>query len=227
MPESRDGRSEDLADLSGGVGGGGFFIRRVASPGALAVRGVRKPLARRYISPSRNKENLLPVWALRVTPTKRSPLPGWYPRTPLRDITAIAKAIQRSRSRIAAAQQRSQRIEQSSQSVNVTTPAQAEQDAHIAEASHAVASGSGSTEREAVANPATVLADDNLNVSSLPAEGSLNTPSKPMDPALADKKLSGSIEKVEKLVRKNLKRTSRAAQASRRATQRRNLMSMR
>lgn len=91
MPESRDGRSEDLADLSGGVGGGGFFIRRVASPGALAVRGVRKPLARRYISPSRNKENLLPVWALRVTPTKRSPLPGWYPRTPLRDITAIAK----------------------------------------------------------------------------------------------------------------------------------------
>lgn len=88
MPESRDGRRPALADLSGGVGGGGFFIRRVASPGALAVR---KPLARRYMSPSRNKENLLPVWALRATPTKRSPLPAWYPRTPLRDITAIAK----------------------------------------------------------------------------------------------------------------------------------------
>lgn len=231
MPDSRDGRRAALADLSGEVGGGGFFIRRVASPGALAVRGAGKPLARRYMSPSRNKENLLPVWALRATPTKRSPLPGWYPRTPLRDITAIAKAIQRSRARIAAAQQQSQRIEQSPQSVNVTIPAQAEQYApHIAEASHAVASGSGSTERETVANPATVLADDNLNVSSSTAESSLNTPSKPMDPALADiveKKLSSSIEKIEKLVRKNLKRTAKAAQASRRATQRRNLMSMR
>jgi len=141
------------------------------------------------------------------------------------------QAIQRSRSRIAAAQQQSQRIEQSPQSVNVTTAAQAEQDAsHIAEASHPVASGSGSTERETVANPATVLADDNLNVSSSPAESSLNTQSKPMDPALSDiveKKLSSSIEKIEKLVRKNLKRTPKAARASRRATQRRNLMSMR
>ena len=95
MPdESRDGRRAALADLSGGIGGGGFFIRWVASPGALAARGIRKPLARRYISPSRNKENLLPVWALRATPTKRrSPLPEWYPRTPLRDITAIARVM--------------------------------------------------------------------------------------------------------------------------------------
>ena len=91
MPDSRDGRRAALADLSGGVGGGGFFIRRVASPGALAVRGAGKLLARRYMSPSRNKENQLPVWASRATLTKRSPLPGWYPRTPLRDITAIAK----------------------------------------------------------------------------------------------------------------------------------------
>jgi hypothetical protein len=51
-----------------------------------------------------------------------------------------------------------------------------------------------------------------------------------MDPAVAgivEKKLSSSIEKIEKLVRRNLKRTPKAAQASRRATQRRNLMSMR
>ncbi|RCV34082.1 hypothetical protein SEVIR_7G142700v4 [Setaria viridis] len=232
MPESTDGRRAALADLSGGAGGGGFFIRRVASPGSLAARGIRKPLARRYISPSRNKENLLPVWALRATPKKRrSPLPEWYPRTPLRDITAIAKAIQRSRLRIAAAQQQSQRPEQSPQSVNVTTPGQAEQDApHSAEASMAVASGSGSTERETVASPATVLAGDNLKVSSSPAESSSKTPSKPMDPAVAgidEKKLSTSIEKIERLVRRNLKRTPKAAQASRRATQRRNLMSMR
>ncbi|WVZ86065.1 hypothetical protein U9M48_032906 [Paspalum notatum var. saurae] len=231
MPESRDGSGKALADLSGGVGGGGFFIRRVASPGALAARGSWRPLARRYISPSRNKENLPPAWALRATPTKRrSPLPEWYPRTPLRDITAIAKAIQRSRSRIAAAQQQSQRAEQSPQSVNVTTPAQAEKDTpQNVEASQAVASGSGSSERDTV-NPATILPDDSLKLSSLPAESSMTTPSKPTDPAVADvveKKLSSSIEKIEKLVRKNMKRTPKAAQASRRAAQRRNLMSMR
>jgi hypothetical protein len=51
-----------------------------------------------------------------------------------------------------------------------------------------------------------------------------------MDPALAgivEKKLSSSIEKIEKLVRRNLKRTPKAAQASRKANRRRNLMSMR
>ena len=142
------------------------------------------------------------------------------------------QAIQRSRLRIAAAQQQSQRPEQSPQSVNVTTtPGQAEQNApHSADASLAVASGSGSTERETVASPATTLAGDNLRVHSSPVESSLETPSKPMDPALAgivEKKLSSSIEKIEKLVRRNLKRTPKAAQASRKANRRRNLMSMR
>lgn len=142
------------------------------------------------------------------------------------------QAIQRSRLRIAAAQEQSQRPEQSPQSVNTTTtPGQAEQNTTLsADASLAVASVSGSTERETVASPAATLAGDDLKVRSSPAESSLETPSKPMDPALAgivEKKLSSSIEKIEKLVRRNLKRTPKAAQASRRATQRRNLMSMR
>jgi hypothetical protein len=74
------------------------------------------------------------------------------------------------------------------------------------------------------------LPGDSLKVSSSPAESSSKTPSKPTDPAVAgivEKKLSTSIEKIERLVRRNLKRTPKAAQASRRATQRRNLMSMR
>ncbi|TVU15617.1 hypothetical protein EJB05_39147, partial [Eragrostis curvula] len=229
MPEFRDGNGAALPDPF--AGGGGFFIRRVASPGALAVRAARKPLARRYVSPSNNKENRPPFWAVRATPPKRrSPLPDWYPRTPLRDITAIAKAIQRSRLRIAAAQQQSQRPEQSPQSVNVTTPAHAEQDVpHCNEASQAVASGSGSTERENIANPATILAEENLKFST-PTESSQKTPSKPMDPALADvveKKLSSSIDQIEKMVKKNMKRTSKAAQPSKKAIQRRTLMSMR
>jgi hypothetical protein len=92
MPEFRDGNGAAFNELC--TGGGGFFIRRVSSPGALAVRGARKPLARRFVSPSNNKENRSPVWAVRATqPKRRSPLPEWYPRTPLRDITAIAKVI--------------------------------------------------------------------------------------------------------------------------------------
>lgn len=151
---------------------------------------------------------------------------------PILTMTCL-QAIQRSRLRIAAAQEQSQRPEQSPQSVNVTTtPGQTEQNTTEIEtvASLAVASGSGSTEGETVASPAATLAGDDLKVRSLPAESSLETPSKPMDPALAgtvEKKLSSSIEKIEKLVRRNLKRTPKATQASRRATQRRNLMSMR
>ncbi|KAL6650888.1 hypothetical protein ACP70R_009813 [Stipagrostis hirtigluma subsp. patula] len=231
MPEFRDSKRAALADLSGGAGGGGFFIRRVASPGALAARGARKPLARRFASPSNNKENVPPAWCLRATPYKRrSPLPDWYPRTPLRDITAIAKAIQRSRLRIAAAQQQSERPEQSPQSVNQTTPAQSEQDIPQNAESSAVASGSGSTERDNVASSATVVAEDNQKVLPSPSEGSTKTPSKVSDPTVADiaeKKLSSSIEQIEKIVRKNLKRTPKASQASKRATRRRALMSMR
>lgn len=141
------------------------------------------------------------------------------------------QAVERSRLRIAAAQQRSQRSQQSPQCVNLTTPVQAEQDIpHCTEAkdSLVVASGSGST--QIAASPAPSLARDNFKVFSSPSESSLKTPSRPIDPALADlmeKKLSSSIKQIEKMVRKNLKRTPKVAQPSKRAIQRRTLMSMR
>jgi len=66
---------------------------------------------------------------------------------------------------------------------------------------------------------------------SSPSDCSLQaTPSKPNDPALSDlmeKKLSSSIEQIEKMVRRNLKKTPKAAQPSKRVVQRRILMSMR
>jgi hypothetical protein len=90
MPEHREIKRTGLTDLSGG----GFFIRRVASPGGLAGRRTGKPLSRRFPSPFSNKENVPPVWAVKATPARRrSSLPDWYPRTPLRDITAIAKVM--------------------------------------------------------------------------------------------------------------------------------------
>lgn len=82
---------------------------------------------------------------------------------------------------------------------------------------------------QAVATPTTSLADGKLKAT--PSGYSLQaTPSKPNDPALSDlmeKKLSSSIEQIEKMVRRNLKKTPKAAQPSKRVVQRRILMSMR
>uniref|UniRef100_A0A0D9W656 Protein POLYCHOME n=1 Tax=Leersia perrieri TaxID=77586 RepID=A0A0D9W656_9ORYZ len=215
MPEMRDVKTTALGDLSGG---GGFFIRRVASPGSLAARGARKPLAWRFIRPSDNKENAPPIWALKATPGKRrSPLPDWYPRTPLRDITVIVKAIERTRSRIAAAQQQSQTSEQDV--------------AHCSEVQGSLDVAPSCSSTQTAATPASSLVKGSLKIFSSPSETSLVTPSKPMDPALQDhmeKKLSSSIEQIEKMVKRNLKRTPKAAaQPSKRAIQRRTLMSMR
>ena len=72
MPEARDrlGRVGD-ADLALG-----FFI------------GSRP----RVLYPFDNKENVSPAFSSsrrRRTSRRKSPLPSWYPRTPLRDITAV------------------------------------------------------------------------------------------------------------------------------------------
>ncbi|KAL5215334.1 hypothetical protein ABZP36_004486 [Zizania latifolia] len=187
MHELRDGKRTALGDLSSG----GFFIRRVASPGALAVRGSRKTQPRRFISPSNNKENVPPAWS----------------------------AIERSRLRIAASQQQSQRPEQE-------VP-------HCPKVQDSLGATPGSSSTQIVASPASRLAKGNLKIFSSPSETSLLTPSnsEPIDPALLDlrkKKLSSSIEQIEKLVRRNLKRTPKAvAQPSKRAIQRCTLMSMR
>lgn len=176
-----------------------------------------------------------PVGAVKTAPKSRSPLPDWYPRTPLRDITSIVKALERrSRLEDAAAQQQIQWIEDSSQSADSTTPVQAEQnDPHntlqAPEALGAVASGPGST--SVGATPPASVAEGEPKESSSPSDCSLQTvPSKPNDSAHADlveKKLSRSIEQIEKMVNQRLKETPKAAQPSKVSVQRRTLMSMR
>ena len=86
MPQVRTASRPVLASHSGG----GFFIRRVASPGIVVAKCTIKPLARRARTPLSNKENVPPAGAVKAAP-KRSPLHDWYPRTPLRDITSIVK----------------------------------------------------------------------------------------------------------------------------------------
>ncbi|WVZ82397.1 hypothetical protein U9M48_029663 [Paspalum notatum var. saurae] len=265
MPQVRTASRSVLA----GHSGGGFLIRRVASPGALVVKGsvTVKPLARRAQRSSSNKENEPPAGAVMAAPKRRSPLPDWYPRTPLRDITSIIKnalviaALEKRRSRLEEdasrqpiqrnedssqpvdttpvhseedeSRQPIQRNEDSSQPVDTTTPIHSEQSDHqrtseIQEEKGVVASGHGST--SAVANVATSVAKDKPKASSSVSDCSLQTePSKPIDPSLADveKKLTHSIEQIEKMVSRHLKEAPKAAQPSKVAVQRRTLMSMR
>ncbi|KAJ4776546.1 hypothetical protein LUZ62_060803 [Rhynchospora pubera] len=77
---------------------GGYFIR-----GVVPIHPTPRP--NRWVGPSTdNKENINPATRRVVEPTRqgRSSLPNWYPRTPLRDITAILKVIERREQRRAA-----------------------------------------------------------------------------------------------------------------------------
>uniref|UniRef100_A0A0D9VHQ1 Uncharacterized protein n=1 Tax=Leersia perrieri TaxID=77586 RepID=A0A0D9VHQ1_9ORYZ len=204
-------------------------------PGAVAV----KQLARRGQRPSSNKENVPPSWAVtaRTTPKRRSPLPEWYPRSPLRDISSVVKAVER-RSRLgnAATRQQIQSREDSSPSVDPATPEQTEQGVPqttpappTQETLDVAAPCPGSTQ-VAAGTSATDLAEGKLKASFSPSDCSLQTPSRPNDPALDDlmeKKLTSSIEQIEKMVGKNLRRAPKAAQPSKMTIQRRTLMSMR
>nr|CAD1831436.1 unnamed protein product [Ananas comosus var. bracteatus] len=73
-------------------GRGGGALRRVTSPGALAAAAAAAAARRRHLLrdlATEGKKNM-PPWAARSR-TRRSPLPKWYPRMPLRDITAIVR----------------------------------------------------------------------------------------------------------------------------------------
>lgn len=93
--------------LEGGQMGevmGGYFIRRVVTPqlklGLLTSTAFkRNTLAGPTPPAGNNRENLISPIGSRVagrgmaaqSKNRKSPLPDWYPRTPLRDITLICK----------------------------------------------------------------------------------------------------------------------------------------
>lgn len=190
----------------------------MASPGTSQAKGAAKPLARRVRTP-----------AARAKPKRRSPLPDWYPRVPLRDITSIVKALEkRNRLEEDAARQHIQSNEDSSQPVDPTTAEHSNPDSQSTQTQEtpgAVASGPSST--SAVANRVTSVAEGKQEATDCSLQVA---PSKPNDPSPADleKKLSGSIEQIEKMVRRHMKETHpKAAQPSKVVVQRRILMSMR
>ena len=123
----------------------------------------------------------------------------------------------------AAARQQIQWIEDSSQQVDPKTPVQEQNDPQSTlEAQETLGA--------VVTNLTTCVTEGKPMVSS-PPDCSLHTvSSKPNDSALADlmeKKLSRSIETIEKMVSQRLKETPEATQPSKAAVQRRTLMSMR
>ena len=139
--------------------------------------------------------------------------------------TCYLQALERrKRLQDAAAQQQIQWIEDSSQQVDPKTPVQEQNDPQSTlEAQETLGA--------VVTNLTTCVTEGKPMVSSSPPDCSLQTvSSKPNDSSLADlmeKKLSRSIETIEKMVSQRLKETPEATQPSKAAVQRRTLMSMR
>lgn len=238
MAEVRIASRTAVADRSGG--GGGFFVRRAVSPGAVVDKGAVKPLARLVPSPSSNKENVPPAWAAWTAPKRRSFLPEWYPRTPLRDITSIIKAVERkSRLQDAAARHQLQwdDEEDSSEpddeeySSEPENPAQTDEGIHrsTAPTNETLCVGSAQVV-ETTAASATCLGEGKCaTVVKASDDCSLQSPSRPSGEDDVEKQLANSIHEIEKMVSRNLKRTDpKATRPSKTpAVQRRTLMSMR
>ncbi|XP_050382839.1 protein POLYCHOME-like [Argentina anserina] len=155
------------------------------------------------VTPAR--ENTPPVgsFSRRRGQGSNSVLPYWYPRTPLRDITAITRAIERRRARLA---------EENGQTLEGQVPSQKPQ----------VFTATPSTIKKRPRPPPSVLKVQKilLEVANQPDEGDFVTP---------QKKLLNSIDKVEKVVLDELQRLKRTPSAKKAERERkvRTLMSMR
>ncbi|XP_020110783.1 protein POLYCHOME-like [Ananas comosus] len=244
MPETRELMARRGGAAAVGELSGGFFIRRVTSPGAVAAAAAAAAARKRRLrrdSATDNKENVAPWGPVGRHPsrTRRSPLPEWYPRTPLRDITAIVRAIERqrrSRRRATAAQQRTREgTEAASPPRDMTSSPQEPSDSNEDTALIHTVAPSDVSNTTSLASPT-----EGLNSSPSPTALSLPTSepspqtqsaSNDLSPAV-NEKLSSLIDEMQRLVMENLRRAPQAAQPCKKksttATQRSSvLMSMR
>ncbi|XP_020261176.1 protein POLYCHOME-like [Asparagus officinalis] len=211
----------------------GILVRRSEVGGRLWVRRVDPPAAavttrRMSRATEDNKENIppagylesSPLWRRRRVRVRKSPLPEWYPRTPLRDITAIVNALEKRRQQV--------------------------QVARAAEGNRNGEASQESPQELSVADQTLPIDSTPLHVTtcippSSPVEHPLKTPStsssiseidtSPSNEKRteAEEKLCKSIDQIEKIVKKNeLKRSvRREVTAKREVMQRKTLMSMR
>ncbi|KAJ8485014.1 hypothetical protein OPV22_017499 [Ensete ventricosum] len=215
MPEARRAAMGDFA--------GGFWIRRAVYPAAMPSP--RRRRIQSLVAAIDNKENIHPS---RAAPSRRrprnrkSPLPSWYPRTPLRDITIIVNALERrKRERAARDRQRNANPEASP----VTTPAADEMNASehtpVGEALPSdVSDASSSSPALSTLSSLAPSSSDTLSTTErVPADPSTEDPK----PTEFEKKLESTISEMERLVLDNLKRSTKPP--ARKAT--RTLMLMR
>ncbi|XP_004305341.1 PREDICTED: protein POLYCHOME-like [Fragaria vesca subsp. vesca] len=186
--------------------GGGVAPSSLRTPGT----GIgRERSAFGMVTPAR--ENTQPVGGSSRRRARRtnSVLPSWYPRTPLRDITAITRAIERRRSRLG---------EENGSTAQVQVPSLHGQDAPP---EHQVLAATPSTIKKRPRPPSVLKVHKVLlEVANQPDEGEFLTP---------QKKLLNSIDKVEKVVLEELQRLKRTPSAKKAERERkvRTLMSMR
>ncbi|THU51996.1 hypothetical protein C4D60_Mb06t36950 [Musa balbisiana] len=224
MPEARRATTGDFT--------GGFWIRRAAYPAAMP--GSRRRRIQSLVAAVDDKENIHPSRAAtcrRRPRNRKSPLPSWYPRTPLRDITIIVNALERRmRERAARARHRNANPEASP----VTNPAVDELNASehtpvgealpsdVSDASPSPAALSTLSSLTPTRQPFRTPSSSDTTLSTaerVPADASTEDPK----PTEFEKKLQSTISEMERLVLDNLKRSPKPP--ARKAM--RTLMSMR
>ncbi|KAL5744116.1 hypothetical protein ACOSP7_026973 [Xanthoceras sorbifolium] len=149
----------------------------------------------------------------------RSVLPAWYPRTPLRDVTAVVRAIERRRARLGAVEghQIDIPMSQDQRELDSSLPLLGAQPGHDASLMSPKPASSIKHCPPSVGKVPKIL----LNITNQVGEGSeFLTP---------QKKLLNSIDKVEKVVMEELKKLKRtpSAKKAEREKRVRTLMSMR
>ncbi|TQE10882.1 hypothetical protein C1H46_003455 [Malus baccata] len=199
---------------TGVVGVGGLPMSSLRTPRTVTGRGrisFRLSTVDRENTPSGSSHR-------RRGRASNSVLPSWYPRTPLHDITAVTRAIERRRARLA-------------ESNGENTEGQAPQDQNALDQSLPVVGAqfdhgvpvtpySALRTKRRLPPPVGKVQKIIRDVSNQPSEGEFLTP---------QKKLMNSIDMVEEVVKKELERLKRmpSAKKAEREQKVRTLMSMR
>ncbi|XP_028777503.1 protein POLYCHOME-like [Neltuma alba] len=192
---------------------------RFGSPRTVIGRGRARGL-NLYRSPARGVENTPPGSARRGRGRRwRSHLPSWYPRTPLRDITAVTRAIERRRDRLG--DNEGQQIEGpnlSDQLLSDPSTLDSSPQLELGTSANSSSAAVGVKLQTPAASKMPLILLDITSKSE--GESELLTP---------PKQLLNSIDKVEKVVREELQKFRRTptAKKAEREKRVRTLMSMR
>ncbi|THU67412.1 hypothetical protein C4D60_Mb05t24360 [Musa balbisiana] len=169
----------------------GFWIRRVAFPDAVVRSRSRREQS--LVFTTDDKENIPPslvVTARRRVGRRKSPLPSWYPRTPLRDVTVVVNALERRRMRATATRvkrrNRNREMKEPDQtSLGEALSSDVSDALYVSPIGHSLQSPSSGLVSVSTTDPST----------------------EDMRPTEFEEKLQSTIAEMERLVLRNLKRS--------------------